>query len=96
MVSVDGLTVEFGGTTLFSDVSFVINDKDRTHHQLPPQSPPRGHHRAKTQDHQHRESAHDELSTFVARGFWIRLVVPAKPLMSLPSMIPGEMKGLES
>ena len=29
MVSVDGLTVEFGGTTLFSDVSFVINDKDR-------------------------------------------------------------------
>ncbi|MBQ8694575.1 MAG: ABC-F family ATP-binding cassette domain-containing protein [Bacteroidaceae bacterium] len=29
MVSVGGLTVEFGGTTLFSDVSFVINDKDR-------------------------------------------------------------------
>ena len=29
MVSVDGLTVEFGGTTLFSDVSFVINEKDR-------------------------------------------------------------------
>lgn len=29
MVSVDGLTVEFGGTTLFSDVSFVINPKDR-------------------------------------------------------------------
>ena len=29
MVSVDGLTVEFGGTTLFSDISFVINDKDR-------------------------------------------------------------------
>ncbi len=29
MVSVDGLAVEFGGTTLFSDVSFVINDKDR-------------------------------------------------------------------
>lgn len=29
MVSVDGLTVEFGGTTLFKDVSFVINEKDR-------------------------------------------------------------------
>lgn len=29
MVSVDGLTVEFGGTTLFSDISFVVNDKDR-------------------------------------------------------------------
>lgn len=29
MVSVDGLAVEFGGTTLFSDVSFVINDTDR-------------------------------------------------------------------
>ncbi len=29
MVSVDGLAVEFGGTTLFSDVSFVINDNDR-------------------------------------------------------------------
>ena len=29
MLSVDGLTVEFGGTTLFSDISFVINDKDR-------------------------------------------------------------------
>ncbi len=29
MVSVDGLTVEFGGTTLFKDVSFVINPKDR-------------------------------------------------------------------
>ena len=29
MVSVDGLAVEFGGTTLFSDVSFVINDADR-------------------------------------------------------------------
>ncbi len=29
MVSVDGLAVEFGGTTLFCDVSFVINDKDR-------------------------------------------------------------------
>lgn len=29
MISVDGLTVEFGGTTLFSNVSFVINEKDR-------------------------------------------------------------------
>lgn len=29
MVSVDGLSVEFGGTTLFSDISFVINEKDR-------------------------------------------------------------------
>ncbi|MBO5747504.1 MAG: ABC-F family ATP-binding cassette domain-containing protein, partial [Muribaculaceae bacterium] len=29
MVSIDGLAVEFGGTTLFSDISFVINDKDR-------------------------------------------------------------------
>ena len=29
MVSVDGLTVEFGGTTLFADVSFVINPRDR-------------------------------------------------------------------
>ncbi len=29
MVSVDGLAVEFGGTTLFSDISFVINDTDR-------------------------------------------------------------------
>lgn len=29
MISVDGLAVEFGGTTLFSDVSFVINEKDR-------------------------------------------------------------------
>ena len=24
MISVDGLTVEFGGTTLFSDISFQI------------------------------------------------------------------------
>lgn len=31
MVSVDGLAVEFGGTTLFSDVSFVINGKVREH-----------------------------------------------------------------
>ena len=29
MVSVDGLAVEFGGSTLFSDISFVINEKDR-------------------------------------------------------------------
>ena len=29
MISVDGITVEFGGTTLFQDISFVINEKDR-------------------------------------------------------------------
>ncbi len=29
MVSIDGLTVEFGGTCLFKDVSFQINEKDR-------------------------------------------------------------------
>lgn len=29
MISVDGVAVEFGGTTLFSDISFVINEKDR-------------------------------------------------------------------
>lgn len=29
MIPVDGLTVEFGGTTLFQDVSFVVNEKDR-------------------------------------------------------------------
>lgn len=29
MISVDGLTHEFGGTTLFSNISFAINDKDR-------------------------------------------------------------------
>jgi ATP-binding cassette subfamily F protein 3 len=29
MLSVDGLTVEFGGSALFSDVSFVINPNDR-------------------------------------------------------------------
>ena len=29
MISIDGLTVEFGGTTLFKDISFVINEKDR-------------------------------------------------------------------
>lgn len=29
MISVDGLTVEFGGSTLFENISFVINEKDR-------------------------------------------------------------------
>ncbi|MEI6822532.1 MAG: ABC-F family ATP-binding cassette domain-containing protein [Bacteroidota bacterium] len=29
MISVDGLTVEFGSTTLFKDISFSINDKER-------------------------------------------------------------------
>ena len=29
MISVDGLTVEFGGSALFSDIYFVINEKDR-------------------------------------------------------------------
>ena len=29
MIAVDGLAVEFSGTTLFADVSFVINEKDR-------------------------------------------------------------------
>ncbi len=29
MLTADALTVEFGGQTLFSDVSFVINEKDR-------------------------------------------------------------------
>ena len=29
MISVDGLTVEFGGITLFKDISFQINEKDR-------------------------------------------------------------------
>ena len=29
MISVDGLIVEIGGSALFSDVSFVINEKDR-------------------------------------------------------------------
>lgn len=29
MISVDGLTVEFSGTSLFKDISFVINNKDR-------------------------------------------------------------------
>ena len=30
MISADGLTVEFGGTTLFDNISFVINPKDRS------------------------------------------------------------------
>ena len=29
MISVDALTVEFGGFTLFDDISFVVNKKDR-------------------------------------------------------------------
>lgn len=29
MISVEGLTIEFGGFTLFDDVSFVVNKKDR-------------------------------------------------------------------
>lgn len=29
MISIDSLTVEFSGTTLFKDISFVVNDKDR-------------------------------------------------------------------
>jgi ATP-binding cassette subfamily F protein 3 len=29
MISIDGLSVEFGGTTLFQNISFVVNDKDR-------------------------------------------------------------------
>ncbi len=29
MIAVDGLTVEFGGTTLFKDISFVINSRER-------------------------------------------------------------------
>lgn len=29
MISIDGLVVGFGGTTLFKDISFVVNDKDR-------------------------------------------------------------------
>lgn len=29
MISVDGLTVEFSGKTLFSDISFVINENDK-------------------------------------------------------------------
>ena len=29
MLTADGLTVEFNGQTLFQDISFVINEKDR-------------------------------------------------------------------
>lgn len=29
MISIDGLTVEFGSTTLFKDIGFAINEKDR-------------------------------------------------------------------
>ena len=29
MISIDGLAVGFGGTTLFSDINFVVNEKDR-------------------------------------------------------------------
>lgn len=29
MISIDGLGVEFGGTTLFKEISFVVNEKDR-------------------------------------------------------------------
>jgi len=29
MISIDGLAVEFGGTTLFSDINFVVNENDR-------------------------------------------------------------------
>ncbi len=29
MISIDGLGVEFGGTTLFKDIAFVVNDTDR-------------------------------------------------------------------
>ncbi|TLX71151.1 ABC-F family ATP-binding cassette domain-containing protein [Labilibacter sediminis] len=29
MISIDGLTVEFGASTLFKNISFVINEKDR-------------------------------------------------------------------
>ena len=29
MLTADNLTVEFSGTTLFSNISFVINEKDR-------------------------------------------------------------------
>lgn len=28
MITVDGLTIEFSGTTLFKDISFQINEKD--------------------------------------------------------------------
>jgi ATP-binding cassette subfamily F protein 3 len=29
MISIDGLSVEFGGSTLFKDISFAVNEKDR-------------------------------------------------------------------
>ena len=29
MISIDGLAVQFGGTTLFKDINFVVNEKDR-------------------------------------------------------------------
>ena len=29
MISIEGLTVEFGGFTLLDDLSFVVNKKDR-------------------------------------------------------------------
>ena len=29
MILAEGLTVEFGGTTLFENISFVVNEKDR-------------------------------------------------------------------
>ena len=29
MISVDGLGVEFGGTVLFNNISFAINDQDK-------------------------------------------------------------------
>lgn len=29
MISIEGLTVEFGGTPLFDDITYVINKKDR-------------------------------------------------------------------
>ena len=29
MISIDALAVEFSGSTLFSDVSFVINENDK-------------------------------------------------------------------
>ena len=34
MISIDGLTVEFGGTTLFKDISFAINEKDTEEKEL--------------------------------------------------------------
>ncbi len=29
MISIDGLAVEFSGITLFKDINFVVNDRDR-------------------------------------------------------------------